>query len=370
MADTASNPDWGFITQADAAAVAEMEKLFTNVNAAGIPDTIETLDVNVNAVWGRFVYNFILYWNGLGNGEITPLPPGLSGLGSTSDKWRLHDDFSQHVGTADFTAKSIPVPDLAYPCNGSRANLAGGFNLINDASVPNQRGVYHIVNARGGVTDSHDNVLTRALRTHRDLHYWSDGNDTLADADTAVAFRLHMTEWPQHNERVVLMSHRQYNGATETGVSFRLGWELALAAGPSPTSDPKDRVLEFRDMDNVDTVRTVQLGSGVELDTLPLSGDIHIAFVREPNGPDQQITFYLNGVPVQTTVMSGISAPGTDPNMRLVVGSDWDGSKNSNAAFRDIAVWKLLGAGLPNAGNIKDHARMTSGFTDVGPPPP
>jgi hypothetical protein len=349
-------------------AVEEMFALFTNVNSAGIPDTRVDVNTRVNAVFGRFLYNMLLQINGWGNGSIA-LPPGFTAGGSgTGVNLRLWDNYDQNTAAADFPLHSISVPQVGYSCAGTRDSLDGSKTLINDASAPNQYGAFQLLNVRasGGPSEAEYARQCQALRTHLNTHYWEDTSSTQNDAQAATAFVLHMAEWPQHNNRVVLISYRRFDGADETGAAYRLGWELALA--PGPTGDPKDRVLEFRDYNVSDVERTAQMGDGTDQLTLPVGGSIHIAFRRDLSGADDIVEFFVNGVKIGSAVtLTGHSTPGTDPAMRLVVGGYWDGSNNSNAAFRDIACWQTS---LPSNGEILNHFRLTSGAIAKAPPPP
>lgn len=353
MVDSPSVPGLGIRSQAEFGALEEMAAAY--VNQVGVPDTKATLDVNINAVLPKFYRDCFLEINSFLLGLF--VPSGLAGL--LGEKWIPGNSGAQTVSTADITFYSIPTPSYMAMVTGPGDEI-GATTLISDDSAPANRYVFAVENCRTGVTPIPTEFVTKSLRTHRNLNYHADGaSATAANGDQAVAFLVRMNEWNQDNTQdLVFASHRSYNSANESGPSFNLGWELGLAAHPT-SGVPEDYVLYYRDFDE-DFLEQRVYAIDAAGDYLSLSPGVEYMIGFRRIG--LALEFHINGQLVATQTLGALSKVGTDGTLRIVVSGTYDGSKNANSSFRQIAVWDATVDPIPDFDQLLTYYRVAAGF--------
>lgn len=347
MSTQPSNFTLGQTTQSQLLALPEMAPT-DYVNTAGVPDTKEDCNTRANAVYPRFWREVIRQINNVFLG--TQIVPGIAGVQGKS--WRPGDDGSDLVETLDIAGYGIQSPSNMWLFDASYAAAIGGNAMV--SSDPT-RDEFMLVNARGGMNG--EARFIRAARSMYGIRYHSFANPSGIGQTVAFAGFVTLSEWNQAPDGIVLASHRAYNTATETGASYRLGFEFGLGYGSvTETRDALSLYYRHRNASDVDVVRYVVVGSSGHL-ALPLGREVFVAFLRTATTLD----FYINGLLIYSTVFSGPDAPspGSDAAMRLLIGGDWDATRYLNGGFRNVALWTGV---QPSASHLLNYYRIGAGF--------
>lgn len=353
--------DWGNVDEVDLRQIPEFLGGYTN--RAGIPDTKEGLRTRANASWPRFITEFIVCANEIwaGRKEV----PQNTGGETAGKLWRQGDDEAWSINFDDFTLYSLPVPQILWPFNASRTSQPGAQSL--DVSGSQERFLWEAMNIRGGVSgDLSQNRQVYGLRSTSGNHYTADAGVTgmTTPGDLTVCGFFTLPQWNQANDGVVLMAHRNFQSATETGAADRLGFELGLG---SPGSERTDLALYYRDRDANDNERIVipTAGSGAS------EGPIYLPWGREHFIAVQHyFTFatesfwtrvIVNGLIVHDAPVGSVGTPGTSANMRMIFGADWNGLRHQGGGIRNVAIWPQ-NVTQPTPEQLKTFYRVGAGF--------
>lgn len=335
----------GYMTEAQ---FRSMREFSTYQNRVGVPDTKADVVTRANAAYPRAVLEVLVQLNEILAGNITV--PGISNVAGKS--WREGDDGADVIENLDISTYGIQPPSHLWHFNGDNLPYLGGVGM--DSSDVT-REVAALINARGGVNN--EQKFVHAGRSMYGLHRYSESNLAGIGATMAFAAFVQLSEWNQSPDGIVLASHRAYDRADETGASYRLGFELGLGY-ESVTATRDELALYYRHYNgsNVEVVR-FPITAGSQHVALPFGREVFIAFTRTASAID----FYVNGR-VYYSVNFGVGndpSPGTAPEMRLVLGADWDGSRYLNGSMRNVAVWTGV---QPSAANILNYYRVGAGF--------
>lgn len=339
----------GYITEAQ---FRSMPEFSTYVNRAGVQDTKADVVTRANAAYPRAVLEVLVQINDILAGNI--VVPGIANVAGKS--WRDGDDGSAIIETADLTAYGIQAPSQMWHLDGTQAAYIGGNNLLAKyVSSGLDRDIYSIVNARGGI--SGESRFVYGARGVYDLKRYSAADISGIGSTMAFAAFVHVSEWNQSPDGIVIASHRAYDRADETGASYRLGFELGL--GYESVTDTRDELaLYYRHYSGTDVeiVRLPITAGGGNI-ALPMGREMMIAFTRTGS----LITFYVNGILLATAALSAgqEASPGTAPEMRLVLGSAWDGSRYLHGSVRNVALWTGV---QPSPSNLLNYYRIGAGF--------
>lgn len=340
----------GYITEAQFRA---MREFGTYQNRTGVPDTKADVVTRANAAYPRAVLEVLVQINEIFAGNITV--PGIANVAGKS--WRDGDDGAAVIDSTDITAYGIQAPSHMWHFNGTNGAYLGGTSMVSKyvSGAGIDRDIYAIVNARGGVADEERFVY--GARNVYDLKRYSSANLSGIGATMAFAGWFHLSEWNQSPDGIVLAAHRAYDRADETGASYRLGFELGL--GIESVTDTRDELaLYYRHYNDTDVeeIRLPITGGGGNI-ALPMGREMFVAFTRTGS----TLSFYVNGLLLGTeTFGAGEEAsPGTAPEMRLVLGSDWDGTRYLHGAMRNVAVWTGV---QPTAAHLLTFYRIGAGF--------
>lgn len=335
----------GYITEAQFRAMREFQ---TYQNRVGVPDTKADVVTRANAAYPRAVLEVLVQINEVLNGNL--VVPGIANVAGKS--WRDGDDGANLVESLDITSYGIQAPSQMWHLNGTLGAYLGGNGLVNTDPA---RDLYSIITARGGI-NGEDRFIYGGKSIYG-LQRHSFANLAGIGQTMAFAAFVHVSEWNQSPDGIVLASHRAYDRADETGASYRLGFELGLGY-TSISATPDELALYYRHFNgsDVEVVRfPITAGSGHIAP--PLGREMFIAFTRTAS----ELRFYLNGL-LLGTASFGVGdepSPGVGAEMRLMLGGDWDGSRYLNGSMRNVAVW--TGA-QPSAANLLNYYRIGAGF--------
>lgn len=320
------------------------------VNTAGVPDTQADCNTRANAVYPRFLREFIRQVNNVFIGN--QIVPGISGVAGKA--WRQGDDGSRVVDSADLITYAITTPTLLWKLNGSENSNIGSNDFA--GSVFN----FDLVNARGGVNGEARELY--ALKSFYNKFYRTSSTIPTLVTNLAFCAFFNLSEWNQANDGVVLASYRAYDRADETGASFRLGFEIGLGrASGAETGQALSLYYRHVGSNDAEVIKFIDLGGPYSV-SIPFGREVCIAFVRGAAA----IQIYINGLLVYA---SGFGA-GQDPiagnaaQMRLMIGADWDGTRSNNGSVRNAAIWTTS---LPDAAQLLSYYRVGAGFLPGAP---
>jgi hypothetical protein len=339
----------GYITEAQFRAMPEFS---TYVNRAGVPDTKADIITRANAAYPRAVLEVLIQVNKVFSGDI--IVPGIAGVAGKS--WRDGDDGSAIIESLDISDYGIQAPSQMWHLNGTQSAYLGGNNLLAKyVSSGLDRDIYAIMNARGGV--SGEERFVYGARGVYDLKRYSASSVAGIGATMAFAAFIHVSEWNQSPDGIVIASHRAYDRADETGASYRLGFEIGL--GLDSVTDTRDELaLYYRHYSGTDieVVRLPITGGGGNI-ALSMGREVFIAFTRTGS----ELKLYVNGLLLSTASFGAGDepSPGSAPEMRLVLGSDWDGSRYLHGSMRNVAMWTGV---QPTAANLLNYYKIGAGF--------
>lgn len=346
----------GFQTTAQLLAVPEMAPT-GYVNGAGIPDTAADCNTRANAVYAGFLRQCLAQLNEIMLGNV--VPPGIGTLQGTT--WRAGDDASNTVEPDDVTVYGITTPSSLWTLSGTAASEYAGPNMSGSLST-----YYQLQNARGGVNGEEKFIY--GGRTFAGNALYSDAAITIGQTVAWCGF-VHIGQWNQANRGAIIATHRAYDRATETGASYRLGFELGIGdlAG---LDDPGSLSLYYRHINasDVEVIRGVNI-SGSNRIALGAGREWFVGMLRTATTLD----IFINGLLVFSSIF-GVGdepSPGAAAEMRLMHGGSWVGSELTPAtsryidgAFRNVAMWNTS---QPNAAQLLSFYRVGAGFLAKAP---
>lgn len=329
------------------------------VNTAGVPDTQADCNTRANAVYPRFIREFIRQCNNVFLG--TQIVPGISGVSGKA--WRPGDDGSNTVDFADLTAYAIATPSNMWMLNADLSAAVGTptisrMNLTRNTS-------FDLVNARGGANG--ESRLVYALKSYYDQWYRSSANIPTLTTNLVFAGFFTLDGWNQTPDGCVLASYRAYDRADETGAAFRLGFEIGLGrASGSEQGDALTLYYRHVGSNDVEVIKFLDAGGPFSI-SLPINREVFIAIIRGATA----VQVFVNGLVAFTASYAGVGQDplaGTAPEMRLMLGADWDGSRYFNGSIRNAAVWSVVApATFPDAAQLLSYYRVGAGFIPKAP---
>jgi hypothetical protein len=335
----------GYITEAQFRGMREFQ---TYQNRVGVPDTKAGVVTRANAAYPRAVLEVLVQLNKILAGDI--IVPGIANVAGKS--WRDGDDGANIIETNDMTSYGIQAPTDMWHLNGTQGAYIGTNTLV---STDPTRDLYSLVTARGGING--ENRFIYGGRSIYGLQRRTTTNIASIGQTMAFAAFVHVSEWNQSPDGIVIASHRAYDRATQTGASYRLGFELGLGYS-SVTATPDELALYYRHYNgsDVEVVRfPFTAGSGHI--ALPLGREMFVAFTRTAS----TLNFYVNGLLLGSATFTAGNepSPGNGAEMRLLLGGDWDGSRYLHGSMRNVAVWTGV---QPSADNLLNYYRIGAGF--------
>ena len=342
----------GYITEEQFRAMPEFG---TYENRKGIPDKKTDVAKRANAAYARAVLEVLVQINEIFAGRAT-LPPAL--LNAIGRSWIAGDDGTEIVETDDFGEYLIQTPSHLWHLNGTLGAYLGGTAMVSNAP---SRLVSSLMSARGGVEGEAQFIY--GGRSLPGVRRHSSANLSGIGATMAFAAWVHVGEWNQSPNGIVIAAHRAFDRSNTTGASYRLGFELGLGyANGAATPDEMSLYYRHVNASNVEVLRTPETG-GAQRIAMPFGREFFIAFIRTAT----TLNIYVNGLLLSTHTFGAGDAPspGVGSEMRLGLGGDWDGSRSLVGSMRNVAVW--TGA-QPTAQNIKSYYRVGAGFIPKAPP--
>ena len=324
------------------------------VNTAGVPDTKEDCNTRANAVYPRFVREFIRQVNNVFLG--TQIVPGISGVSGKS--WRPGDDGANTVVAFDIASYAITNPTAMWVFDQTLLDAIGSNTMV--SSDPTRDGMM-LINARGGVNGEARFVY--AARTMYGVRLRSTSNPSGIGQTMTFAGFVTLSEWNQSPDGIILAAHRDYNSTDEVGVASRLGFELGLGyASVTETADSLVLYYRHRNSSDAEVVRYVVVGGAAHV-SIPMGREVFVAFKRTAT----TLEFYLNGLLLYSTTFSAGNepSPGNGADMRLLLGGDWNGTRYLNGGFRNVAIWTGT---QPSAAELLSYYRIGAGFIPKGLP--
>lgn len=344
MVDNAAPPNLGNESTVQVTERPEFAQNYTNPDGG---DTFDSLKDCNNANLARSQRDFTIQTNeAFACRHPTPLLAKVNAI--VADSSRPSDDKAYAIQAGDFAAAGVQQPQYFWHLNGDNTNKGSGASqtILQDDQTGGRAYTYVRSNGRpGAATD--DDVI--GMRTFRKAGGFSD--PYLASLSTATTFAGSITvrvpEWPQANERIVLMAtkHRQIDA--ETGATDRMGFEFGLGPSNSPfpgnqnqsyalylrwiTSDEVEEFLVNEILDDFEAAQGVGVTPGYEW-TL----GFHI---YDPGGGNV-VDFYVNGkFKHQAVNLTGSPlAAGNSTSIRLLVGAGSDGKQFAGGPVRNVML--------------------------------
>lgn len=323
------------------------------VNTAGVPDTKEDCNTRANAVYARFIREALRQINNVFLGTQTV--PGIASVAGKS--WRQGDDGSDTVVDLDMNAYGVQLPNYLWTFNGN-----GGAAEIGGINIAGTYFNFDMVNARGGVND--EDRFVYALRSFYGKYYRAAATMPTVVTNLAFCAFFNLSAWNQSNDGIVLASYRAYDRADETGASYRLGFEIGLGrVSGLETGEALSLYYRHVGSNDVEVIKFLDIGGPFSV-SFPFGREVCIGFIRGATA----IQIYINGL---LAYSAGYASPGQDPvagnapEMRLMLGATWDGSKYLNGSVRNVALWTTA---FPNAAQMLSYYRVGAGFLPKAPP--
>lgn len=344
--DQPTPPNYGNLTQAQFLLLPDWSVTATNQTGPDgeeLPDTFTAMDLCIVALFYRLVRDNFAYLNEAWACRVsTPILDKIEEL-QTQLQTRPTDNLGQGLTISLLNTFAIEVPDLLFSCNGTNIDeVSATIALVNVDGPATPHPVYHVVNAVGGPATP--GPVVYGLRTTLNRYYYTDANIANFQSSEFIVSCNVTLQWPQDSSagsKIVLLKVADYLTTTETGVTKRMQFELGLqdaGTGFDAAAHGTDRVLYLRYFDASDVeVKTTALVSG-EAVGIGLGREITIACARLNQGGPFGVTFYVNGVKINT--VSGLATPsaGTSTDIRLHVGAnqlgtDWVGGPVNNVYY-------------------------------------
>jgi hypothetical protein len=343
----------GYMTEGQFRAMPEFS---TYINRAGVSDTKSGVTTRANAAYPRAVLEVLVQINEALGGRLEV--PGLTAIAGKS--WRPGDDGAATVDNLDIATYGIQAPSHLWHLNNTLAAYLGGVAMLTNIAVD----LYALVNARGGGPNT---LADPARFIHGAKSFYGMRRHSAANLSGIAAIMsfscfVLISEWNQTPDGSIIAAHMRYDGATKTGASYRLGFELGIGY-TSGSATPAELCLYYRHVNGSDAEVVVFPTGGSGRTALPLGTEFCLAFKRTSTAID----FYINGLLYSSHTFGGGNSPspGSAAEMRLLLGGDWDASRYLNGYVRNVAVWTGT---QPTAGHLLDFYRVGSGFSAKGLP--
>jgi hypothetical protein len=133
-----------------------------------------------------------------------------------------------------------------------------------------------------------------------------------------------------------------------------MGFEIGLG-NPAAPARSDDFALYCRQYSAADAELIATATANGYPVSLGYGREYHIAITRVGS----EIAFYVNGISVFTTSLGVSPSVGTAPEMRLVLGGAWDGSRHVDGYVRNVILWTGT---QPGPTGIKACYRIGAGF--------
>lgn len=345
MVDNANPPNLGNESQALFAERREFSPNYTNPDGG---DTFDSLKDCINGLWGRSVRNHISQTNeSFACRHPTPMLAKIQSMVAGDN--RPSDDKAYAIQAGDFALAGVQQPQYFWHLDGDNLNKGSGAanqSIVQDDQTGGRAYAYVRSNGKpGAATD--DDVI--GMRTFRKAGGFSA--PYLASLSTATTFAGSITvrvcEWPQANERIVLLAtkHRQIDA--ETGATDRMGFEFGLGPSNSPFPGNSDQAyalyLRWINSDNIEQF----LVNEIEDDFEAAQGvgvtpgyEWTLGFHLHDPGGGNVVDFYVNGkFKHQAVNLTGSSlVPGNSTSIRLLVGAGSDGKQFAGGPIRNVML--------------------------------
>ena len=376
--DTETVPNLGLQTLTEFFASPEMAAPYET--AADEDDTFAELDDCTNAVWARHLRAALSEINEVfacrKSVPITDkIAANTAAIGAAViDHWRAGDDQIQALVTTDFPVGTQPTGLLNL--NGSDADALSAAVVVDHVTPSSVRLNWGVATVQGGSggTATFLGLVNSGIR-----NYWLDTTG-LATGDNDLAFfmTVRIPAWNQANNGVVLASYRLFDSAAETGGTDRMGWEFGLGqmvdgalhtAGAVPTGSEQDRVLYLRYIDDVGSEQEVVVTAAASPTAPQLSlqpgPEWFVGFNRYEGATFDFVEFYINGRKVSSTQVPKWDVSGSNPDLRLNIGSRENSLKFTGGPMRNVFWWDDQGDGLDEALVLELYRKSTGYLLQV-----
>lgn len=344
MADNAPPPNLGNETDAEFALRPEFAPDYQNPDGG---DLFSTLNSCSNANLARSIRDHLRYINRVFRCEQpTPMSNLICNQAAVAT-WRASDDAAYAIQSGEFGAAGILVPQYFWHLNGDNTNQGSGpaTVIVQSDQVPGGRAYSYVrVNGHPGAGLGTSVIGMRTFRKAVGFNATYDSAIALGES-VAGSVTCRACEWPQANEKIVLMAvkHRQIDA--ETGPVDRFNFEFGL--GPAnrffPGSDKQAYALYLRwiSSDNiVETAVNEIVDETAEIQGVGITPGYEwtLGFHRYENPASIWfVDFYVNGVKTYTWGPNalGSPSPGSSTSIRLLLGAGSDGKQHAGGPVRN-----------------------------------
>lgn len=320
-------------------------------------DTFASLVNCINGVWGRGVRDELKQNNeAWACRHVTPLLLKIQSI-TSGQNWRASDDNAYAIQSGEFGTAGVLVPQYFWHLNGDNSNQGSGpaTEIAQDDQTSGRAYSYVRVEGRPGGSPG-DNVI--GMRTFRKAVGFNSAYDSAIALTKPLSgsVTLRVCEWPQANEKIVLMAVRTRQIDDETGPTNRFNFEFGL--GPSngffPGNDKQAYALYLRWISSDNIVETAVNEITDEESVVQGVGitpgyEWTLGFHRYENPASTWfVDFYVNGQKMSTWGPNalGSPSPGSATSIRLLIGAGNDGKQHAGGPCRNTML--RLGADDPS----------------------
>lgn len=347
MADQAAPPNIGNETFLEFCARPEWDAMYGNPDG---DDTFSSLNVCTNAVWARAVRDTLKQINeAFACRHITPLSIKATS-GGTGKDWRPSDDDAYAIVSGDFGAAGVHVPTYFFNFNLDNTNQGSGPATVIEQSDQTGSRVYTYVRVQGRPGASIGSTVIGMRTFFKAVGFNSTSDLAITGATSLFASTtVRIPEWPQSNNRIVLLAIKQRQADDETGGADRINFEFGLGPGDQLFPGNSDRAyslyVRWRDAGDAEDFALLEmtddsaLGHGVGITP---GYEWTLGFHRyEKDGVGTAtwaIDFYINGQFVKQVVDLSTPLPGNDSAIRFLVGAGNDGKQFCGGPVRNVSL--------------------------------
>lgn len=298
----------------------------TGPDGEPLPDTWTAMQFCVVALLYRLIRDNFAYENDAWACRVsTPLLEKILSL-ETQLQSRPTDNLGQALTIALLGSFATQAPSLLFNCDGDVTDpVTGTALLVNVDSPATPHPVYQVVNAQG--SQGPTGTVVYGLRTTLNRWYYTDAYEAEFALNALHVSCNVVPQWPQDSSagsKTVLLKVADHLTTDETGASKRMQFEFGLqdaGTGFDAAAHGTDRVLYLRYYDANDVEQKATALVGGEAVGIGYGREITVGFARILVGNDFDVSFYVNGVLINTVTPLAVPSAGNDTGIRLHVGA-------------------------------------------------
>jgi hypothetical protein len=213
--------------------------------------------------------------------------------------------------------------------------------------------IYSPVAAKGQYTLA-DNI-TYGGRTYYQAALATSANYAVPVVCAAsITFRA--AQWNQANEGIVLLANRSSSNASDSGGTYRLGFELGLGIDSGSANVPQQMCLYYRhnvSPSEASITRFCTTASGARL---ALSPDMEwtVGFIRTAT----TLRFFVNGIEMSSHDHTA-NPPVPGSALDVIMGGTYGGLRYLDGYVRNVIVWT---GSQPDAGDMRNVYLLSAGY--------